>query len=224
MILSRVALPQDDLERTASILSGGLYSEHQLLWRLFPEQPDATRDFLYRRENHDGREHFFYMLSQRQPQAGNTGLRVQSKSFDPQLQTGDQLRFELRANAVRTTHDGSGSKRRQRRDIVEAALDAHRRDSDDQPISEEIRQSAGAEWLEAQGTRGGFAPVSVSVSNHQFVSMRKPGAKAQIRFGRMDYTGVLKVTDPNIFVQQTVLKGLGRSRSFGCGLMLLSRA
>ena len=223
MILSRVELPQNDLERSATILSGGLYAEHQLLWRLFPEQPDATRDFLYRRETKDGRA-FFYLLSQRQPQASDTGLRVQSKPFDPQLLAGDQLRFELRANAVRTTHDGSGSKRRHRRDIVEAALDVHRRDSDDPPVSEEIRQRAGAEWLEAQGTRGGFAPVSVRVSNHQFVSMRKPGAKAQIRFAHMDYTGVLEITDPNIFVQQTVMKGLGRSRSFGCGLILLSRA
>ena len=223
MILSRVTMPHDNLERTAAILSGGLYSEHQLLWRLFPEQPDATRDFLYRRES-AGDGVFFYLLSLRQPQAADTGLRVQSKPFDPQLIAGDQLRFELRANAVRTTHDGSGSNRRRRRDIVEAALDVHRRNSDEPPASEEIRQRAGADWLESQGARGGFAPVSVRVSNHQFVSMRKPGSKAHVRFAYMDYTGVLEVTDPNVFVQQSVMKGLGRSRSFGCGLILLSRA
>ena len=223
MILSRVELPHHDLERTVGLLAGGLYAEHQLLWRLFPEQPDDSRDFLYRRETG---EHgvFFYLLSQRQPQVGNTGLLLQSKPFDPQLIIGDRLRFELRANAVRTTHDGSGSNRRHRRDIVEAALDMHRRDSDEPPVSEEIRQRAGADWLASQGARGGFAVDSLRVSNHQFVRLRKPGAKAPIRFAYMDYTGVLEITDPNQFVQQTVAKGLGRSRSFGCGLLMLSRA
>ena len=223
MILSQVALPHEDQARTVDLLAGGLYAEHQLLWRLFPDQPKATRDFLYRRESRDGLV-FFYLLSQRQPQAGDSGLRLQSKTFSPQLAPGDRLRFELRANAVRTTHDGSGSNRRRRRDIVEAAIDDHRKDSDEPPDSEEIRQRVGADWLQTQGARGGFTPMAVRVSNHQFLQLRKPGKKAPIRFAQMDYTGVLEVTDPNIFVQQTVKKGLGRSRSFGCGLMLLSRA
>ena len=222
MILSRVVLPHNDLERTAKLLGDGLYGEHQLLWQLFPDEPNASRDFLYRRESDAGMV-FFYLLSQRQPQAGETRLQLQSKSFDPQLVAGDRLRFELRANAVRTTHDGSGSKRRRRRDIVEAALDAHRGNGGELPHSEEIRQRAGTEWLQAQGMRGGFNPESVRVSNHQFVRMRKPGTKAAIHFGYMDYAGVLEVTDPGVFVQQTVMNGLGRSRSFGCGLLMLSR-
>ena len=223
MILSRVSLPHTDLQRSADMLAAGLYAEHQLLWQLFPEQPDATRDFLYRRENRNGHV-FFYMLSERMPTVGKSGFLVQSKPFKPQLIVGDHLRFELRANAVRTTHDGSGSKRRKRRDIVEAAIDAHRRTSDDPPASEELRQHAGTRWLESQGVRGGFTPKSVRVSNHQFVRLRKPGAKNAIRFTYMDYTGVLEVTDPTVFIRQTVSLGLGRSRSFGCGLMLLSRA
>jgi CRISPR system Cascade subunit CasE len=223
MILSRVALPHNDLGRTADLLGDGLYGEHQLLWQLFPDEPDASRDFLYRRES-DGDMAFFYLLSQRQPQAGETGLRLQSKPFHPQLVAGDRLRFELRANAVRTTHDGSGSKRRRRRDIVEAALDTHRKNSDVLPHSEEIRQQAGTEWLRAQGERGGFTPLTVRVSNHQFVRLRKPGSKTPIHFAHMDYAGVLEVTNADVFVQQTVKQGLGRSRSFGCGLMMLSRA
>jgi CRISPR system Cascade subunit CasE len=223
MIISRVALPHEDHERTVELLSGGPYAEHQLLWRLFPDQPETTRDFLYRRESRQGVV-FYYLLSQRKPKAGSSGLKLQSKNFDPQLLAGDQLRFELRANAVRTSHDGSGSKRRRRRDIVEAAIDAHRRNAEEPPHSEEIRQLAGTEWLRSQGERGGFTPLSVRVSNHQFVRIRKPGSKAPIRFTYMDYSGMLEVTDPDVFVQQTVKKGLGRSRSFGCGLLLLSRS
>ncbi|WP_225391738.1 type I-E CRISPR-associated protein Cas6/Cse3/CasE, partial [Escherichia coli] len=36
----------------------------------------------------------------------------------------------------------------------------------------------------------------------------------------VDYTGMLTVTDPGLFLQR-LSQGYGKSRAFGCGLMLI---
>jgi len=46
---------------------------------------------------------------------------------------------------------------------------------------------------------------------------------ADIRFSSLDYEGVLKVTDLDLF-NQTLRRGMGKSKAFGCGLMMVRRA
>lgn len=41
-----------------------------------------------------------------------------------------------------------------------------------------------------------------------------------IQFSSVDYTGMLTVTDPGLFLQR-LSQGYGKSRAFGCGLMLI---
>ncbi len=43
------------------------YREHQHLWRLFEVDPEAKRDFLFRRERPASGFPRFYLLSHRQP-------------------------------------------------------------------------------------------------------------------------------------------------------------
>ena len=43
-----------------------------------------------------------------------------------------------------------------------------------------------------------------------------------IRFSSICYEGILDVGDPERFIK-TLFEGVGRSRSFGCGLMLVRR-
>lgn len=40
------------------------------------------------------------------------------------------------------------------------------------------------------------------------------------QFSSVDYTGMLTVTDPGLFLQR-LSQGYGKSRAFGCGLMLI---
>ena len=44
-----------------------------------------------------------------------------------------------------------------------------------------------------------------------------------IRYSTVDFQGLLQITDPQRF-KAMLFKGLGPSKAFGCGLMLVRRA
>lgn len=75
------------------------YAEHQWLWKFFPSSTDQTRDFIFRRHEHEQMPRF-YVVSQRPPTAFSEAWQVQSRVYDPQLQEGQRLSFQLRANPV----------------------------------------------------------------------------------------------------------------------------
>ncbi|BAO44421.1 type I-E CRISPR-associated protein Cas6/Cse3/CasE [Thiolapillus brandeum] len=202
------------------------FREHQMIWDLFDNPPDQTRDFLYRREDRPGKPPFYYLLSARQPKAGNSYLTVETKSFEPHLQAGDQLRFELRANAVITRKAGDNSKRRLRRDIIEAKVDEYKArcpDPADRPPPSVIHQEAAEEWMQRQGEQHGFEVSELLVANHSHHKVRKPGDDNLRQFTSIDVFGTLTVTDTDRFMEQ-MMKGMGRAKAFGCGLMLVRRA
>jgi len=41
-------------------------------------------------------------------------------------------------------------------------------------------------------------------------------------FSSVDFTGELQITDPEKF-RQTLFQGMGRSKAFGCGLLMVRR-
>lgn len=87
-----------------------------------------------------------------------------------------------------------------------------------------------------QGEKYGFRALALSVSNHQYVAYQKKGSGAQRQFASLDFDGVLEVTDPQIFTEAMftgrlnqqqgapIVRGLGRSMAYGCGLMLIRKA
>lgn len=86
-------------------------------------------------------------------------------------------------------------------------------------------------WLQRQGERSGF---NLSVSDdglaklqnsaYTWHSLSQKIAKKGQRsgFSSVDFTGELQITDPEKF-QQTLFQGLGRSKAFGCGLLLVRK-
>ena len=203
-----------------------LFREHQFIWGLFDNTPDQKRDFLYRREDQPGRPPFFYLLSQRQPLQDHADLNIQPRSFEPRLKTGDRLRFSLRANAVITRKADDHSKRRIRRDIIDAKVDEYKArfsDPDDRPPPSVIHQEAAEDWLTHQGQRHGFRIETLWVENHSYHRVRKPGDDNTRRFASLDLHGELTVDDPEAMVE-ALKTGLGRSKAFGCGLLLVRRA
>ena len=225
MYLSKVTYPPSATRLMVSTLRQGLYQEHKVIWSLFPDNPDAARDFLYARSE-SNQLPFYYVLSKRLPVESETGLQITSKVYKPMLQNGDLVQFQLRANAVITTKHNDTSKRRIRRDIVEARVDYYKRqfpDPNDRPGSSAIAFEAASEWLHRQAERGGFDLCRLTVSNHVFNSMKKQGVKNRVTFTSLDYEGVIRVVDADVFTNAVLLKGLGRSKAFGCGLMLVRR-
>lgn len=203
--LDKLLMPSETGNRTDA--------HHRLLWTLFADSADRTRDFLWREEG----KGTFLILSERPPVPTELFANVDSKPFAPDLGQGDRLRFALRANATR-------SKDKKRVDVVMDALYAL-------PSGERAEQrmdvatTEGAAWMGRQGATHGFRVLDCVASGytvHALPAYRGPRDK-QPQFGILDLEGELQITDPAAFVA-AVGKGFGRAKAFGCGLMLLRRA
>lgn len=198
-------------------------AHHGLIWTLFGDTPDRTRDFLWHAEG-KGR---FLILSTRPPE-NRLGLfdAPEVKEFSPDLRPGDHLSFVLRANATRSLRSIASSKKRGER--VDVVMDAIYK----LPSGEERKQArlakaqeAGEAWFERQGEKGGFKIQQCAVTDYSVVplpSYRGPRSE-QPQFGVINVTGMICVTDPVLLIGQ-ITQGFGRAKAFGCGLMLIRRA
>lgn len=207
---------------------GGPYADHQWLWRWFPADASAQRDFLFRRhESSTGVR--YYLLSARPPAVRLGAWQAQSRPYAPQLAAGDRLAFELRANpTVRHGHDGKSK----RHDVV---MNAKRtllnkrglaRWGDwadaEKPALQQLVYEACSKWLVDKGQRLGFSVDAQSLvveGYDQHLEQRE----RNLRFTAVDLTGLLTVNDPLAF-ETAVLRGIGSAKAFGCGLMLIRRA
>ena len=94
--------PMPGAEREAAMQwAKSPYGDHQWIWRFLVAAPGTARDFLFRRRDGEGSMPGFYVVSARKPQSFSDAWQVQSRDYDPQLQEGQRLNFELRANPVK---------------------------------------------------------------------------------------------------------------------------
>ncbi len=226
LYLSRLGITRDPAVATLGALldpaerGRGLDAHHRLIWSAFAGDPDATRDFLWRAEG-KGR---FLTLSPRPPSAGIVFDPPEVKDFAPDLRPGDRLAFTLRANVTRTVKTGEMSANgRQKKRHVDLVMDALPPPG---PGRAEARMDAAQRvaesWLAGQGARAGFRPDSVAAGDYSVTEVPRAGAKP-LRFGILDLSGVLTVTEPAAFLP-ALAHGFGRAKAFGCGLMLIRRA
>lgn len=234
--LSRAVLrPDAGLEAMAALLkpkdrNTATRSGHHLVWSLFPDDPDASRDFLWHRESPDR----YLVLSARPPTRTHTLFDVETKPFAPALTDGMHLSFMLRANPTVTLRDESGARRHA--DVVMHAITRGRQETPDartRDLREQALRPEGAAgtWLASQGERAGFRPVPANliITGYNRVTIPREPAngktdrRAPLSFHTIDYQGLLEVTDPDLF-RQRLVHGFGRAKAFGCGLMLLRRA
>ena len=87
--------------------------------------------------------------------------------------------------------------------------------------------SALENWWQRQGERCGFNLVfndsgfsKLQNSAYQWHALPEKGKKAG--FNSVDFTGELQITDVEKFTS-TLFNGLGRSKAFGCGLLMIRR-
>lgn len=206
--LARLLVPEAGGARTAAA--------HHLIWALFGGAADQPRDFLWREEA-PGR---FLALAPRPPADPDGLFEVDCQDFAPMLAAGDRLGFRLRANPV-VARGAAGAGRGKRHDVVMDALYALPH-GDRAARRLALVVEAGCDWIARQGVPGGFTVVGTpSVDGYETVRLPREGA-APIRFGQLDIEGVLRVEDPDRFLAR-LAEGFGRSRAFGCGLMLIRR-
>lgn len=245
MYFSRITFVPTKVDQMYQHFKKGLYYEHQMIWDLMPKDADAKRDFLYHRDDTQAIP-FYYLLSTRKPENSNPLLHIKTTKYAPQLKQGDLLQFNLIANAVKTTKVSKNSKKRKRQNIIEAMVDVFKEkhpDPNDRPSSDYIHHKACKEWLEKQGDKCGFEKTNLIVQEHNYHAIshknkrysinRRACPKNHICFSSVNLTGQIRVTNPDLFLEKCfferekdsdqLIAGLGRSKAFGCGLMLIRR-
>lgn len=199
-------------------------AHHRLMWSVFSDRKDRTRDFLWR-HNGQGR---FLTLSQRPPHANDLFDSPETKVFCPLLKAGDRLQFTLRANATKdraTVSRMDKAARRGKSRRVDVVMDLMRTTHAGQmrsDVRKQTAQAAAEAWMARQGAAKGFTPQLTLVEGYSVIELgrrRRHGAT----FGILDLQGEIEVVDPSVFLT-ALATGFGRAKAWGCGLMLIRRA
>jgi len=256
MFFSRVRIDNGSLAQVKllRIFQGDVYAVHRLIWKLFPDDKDAKRDFLFRQEFEKEQITFdqtrcglplFYVVSQRKPEDRSGILKVEVKEYLPALKNGMRLMFDLRANpTVQEKIPRNNSEewinnrrklelkekpptklRRYHDVLMQAKRNAKMAGIKDSFELQHLLQKAAFEWIVSMGENNGFSierngdDHELVISAYQQHLIRKKESH-HICFSSIDYNGILKVTDSKKFAT-ALINGLGRSKAFGCGLMLI---
>lgn len=194
----------------------GEYQFHQEVWSLFPGE-DRSK-FIYR----IGQD-CIYIISEIQP-IDTTGrwLVTSSTSYDPKVRPGLTLEFMTTVNPV---YDRVVGNKKVRHSIFKDYF--HRLKQKNIPPSSwpngnEIKYAACKEWFETQKKKG-FEVGDFSVTGYSDVQFKNNRTEDVMKFLRVDLRGILTVTDPEAF-KQTLLKGIGKARRFGFGLLMVKAA
>ncbi|NCJ05361.1 type I-E CRISPR-associated protein Cas6/Cse3/CasE [Synechococcales cyanobacterium C] len=185
---------------------GNAHAFHQRLMHGFPDQPTETPRadwaILYRREPDS-----YAVLVQSAIAPNWSHLPNHYVQCEPQvkpfeltantLSVGQQLQFRLKANPSK------------RDKATRKTIGFYRRED----------QLA---WLARKRKRHGFELLTVDAIPAPNVFGTKAKGKAPIRIHTVLFQGVLQVTDAAALVA-AVQQGIGRGRSYGCGLLSLAR-
>ncbi|CAK6496297.1 hypothetical protein PANNVG_02906 [Pantoea sp. Nvir] len=207
------------------------YAAHQWLWQLFPGQEERT--FLFRQEP----QQRFFVLSESPPIAQHALFLVETKTFEPVIAAGLAFDFQLRVNPVIT-------RQKKRYDVMMDAKYQARAQGEPKERWWAIQTEAACRWLERQGEKHGFVLIDPSVeefdswaghdtqrhqptgrpwvTSYQQHSFQRQAGQTPIVYSSVDFTGVMKITDAAKF-QQVLYGGLGKSKSLGCGLLMIKR-
>ncbi len=235
MYLSEIRI--DGLNRATRHLIDDPYKLHAALMGGFaPDQPGER--VLFRQEPPQPGSAWAQVIVQSQTEPNWTALlekyadhlRLRTKTVALAFQPGQLLRFRLRANptVARKRLDGAADHdnrcRKPRRGEAEhASLD----DAADHSKHRSQRcglvgESDQRKWLQHRSASFGFALRYFQVVDEGMVSSYKRAKETtkeqQMSFRTVRYEGVLVVEDA-ARLHETITKGIGPAKGFGCGLL-----
>ena len=214
------------------------YAAHQLMWRAFPSKPGTERDFVFRQEIATGlgsvgafgrHTPVFYVVSKRPPKVDEQLGSVEIKPYDPQIAGGQRFAISLRANPVVSKRDEHGAIKRQdqqgklrRHDVLMEAKRQAKCENVDPAEWGEAQRRAVLQWFIKQADQFGCSvneDESFAINGYrQHVLPRK--REPPIKFSSVDITGIINVNEPDQ-LKTALFRGVGKSRGFGCGLLLI---
>jgi len=196
---------------------GDMYRDHAAIWRLFPGADGVNRDFLFRRYDEPGADPFCYVVSRRKPQGIPGVLEVETKPYDPHFGVGERLRFSLRANP--TVSRGPAGSPSKRHDVL---MDAKKRATAAGTNVTNAIAAAGTAWFTDRAERMGIG-LEADVMHDGYHQHRVArNGKSFLSFSTLDYEGWASVVDGDQ-LRQVLFEGMGHSKGFGCGLLLVRR-
>jgi CRISPR system Cascade subunit CasE len=77
-------------------------------------------------------------------------------------------------------------------------------------------------WLQRQGDRHGFRVESIDTIPSPNLWGSKGKGQNPIKVHTVVFQGILRIQDPGLLVS-AIQQGIGRGKSYGCGLLSLSR-
>lgn len=197
-----------------------LYSHHQFLWSCFDSgsnQEQHQADFIYRTDIVMNTP-VIHILSNRKIEQSISGWKLESKEFEFEIEQGQLIQFSFRANpTIDIKSDGGRSKRH---DVV---MHAKKQAKAQQLDTLSQIDLAAKQWLLKRAELFGveFKEQTIEYANYQQHTFKK-GDEQLVKISTLDYQGILTVKDPEKF-QQALVHGIGRSKAFGCGLMMIKR-
>ncbi|MEU9891037.1 type I-E CRISPR-associated protein Cas6/Cse3/CasE [Sphaerisporangium sp. NPDC051011] len=203
---------------------------HAAVMSSFAEIPQPGEDgarVLWRIDRNSKAETYLYLVSPDKPdlthlveQAGwpQTGgwQTFDYGTFLERLTTGQQWAFRLTANPVHT---------------------ARRNDEEPTKLTAHVGVRHQRDWLLKRQQNAGFKVVEKSperrlapqdeheliVHDRRQLSFKKSGQRQPVTLVTVTYDGRLEITDADAF-RRTLVRGLGKAKAYGCGLMTLAEA
>lgn len=183
------------------------YEIHRVLWTLFPEDPDASRDFLFRVGHSDRNHAEILMQSHRKPaQSTVDAMILGCREYSLSFKTGQRLRFLLIANPIKTIDDETGRKNTDG-EIKKCRVPLVREEEQRNWLERKFKEIASLETLLIE-------PVAQ-------LRFRKGKENRVGKIQPVSFQGVLKVEGPEGMLTM-VRGGIGPAKAFGCGLLSLA--
>ncbi len=220
MYLSKVTLaPSRNMAHILlNLKDNDVYSAHQLLWKLFTKANE--RCFLFREEISPEGLPLFFVLSTDKPSVMPDTFQVQTKAFEPQLTQGQPLGFKLRVNP--TVCITNNERKQKRHDVLMHAKKQTMLQGLATKDIKQVMEQAAFKWINNEKRLNEWGVCfddSLNIESYTQHQSRKKGNHT-IQFSSVDFQGQLTINDPVRFLTH-YKKGFGRSKSFGCGLMLI---
>ena len=224
MYLHKITIDSETLRRDRKIYQD-VYLLHKKIWELVSRNESQKRDFLYRVE-YDAYQNIkhIYLLAPNQISSRKDIKIAVSPRYQPQLETDEGLYFKVRANPIiKRKEDGKAKE-------YGLIMDAkHQFKKNNQNYSkqfslDELIYDVGMKWLIRKGEQHGFSvkQFKVRIDNDREYYVKPPG-KHVFTLRTLDFEGNLKIVDADQF-KKALFKGIGSSKAFGCGMMMIKRA
>lgn len=223
MYFSKISINTSKLMRDEKIYKSNDMSDHKLIWRLFQDGSNTERDFVfYSIDSTFNSDKGYFLISERKPVSLDTWLSVNIKEYNPIFQQGQKLGFKTRLNPIISKKTINGEKSKKHDLCMNAKLDGKKAGLNGIELEQFIEEQT-IKWLQTKALQNGFQISDNNIAVARYVQVVIPRrGKSQMRFSSIDYEGILEIKEPEKF-KQIALKGLGRSKGFGCGLFLLKR-